>query len=197
MVGHPAAQPDAEGGDLVLAARPLVRRPVDPQADPPFARRGVYAQFAERHRDPGLQRADQQAHVLPPPVQVEHDVDDALARAVPGVATAAPDPNDRQVSGVAQFVRFGAGPGGQHRFVFEQPDRLARARRQDRLDAPLHVAQRRTVGARRGRGRPFRRGTVRRYRRIPFSGGTHLRPILSTPRLAPIWPPWPPRLPPI
>src|SRR3546814_7873327 len=80
----PVADPHADGGDLVLAARPLGGTAVDPDADPAVADLAAQVELCQSGDHPVLHPADEGAHVLSAPVEVQHDIGDALARAVIG-----------------------------------------------------------------------------------------------------------------
>src|SRR5262245_46838578 len=83
----PALNTDADGGDLVLAARLVV--PAHPYTDAVLAAFTVDAEGCERADDPFLERDNEAAHVTAATLEIEHQVDDALARAVIGELPAA------------------------------------------------------------------------------------------------------------
>ena len=71
------AHPDAEGGDLVLAAAAAG----DPDADPAVAPLAPDVEAGEGADDPFLEVVDEAAQVRSAPLQVEHDIGHPLARA--------------------------------------------------------------------------------------------------------------------
>src|SRR5258706_372401 len=81
MEAYPALHPDADGGDLVLAALALVP-PAHPDADPVLPALAADVEGRERADQPFLQVGHEPAHVAAAPLQVKHHVGDALARSV-------------------------------------------------------------------------------------------------------------------
>src|SRR5690606_38947740 len=89
---HPAPEPDADGGDLVLRRRAVCHgrpiRPDDPDADPVFSPFAAYIESGQCGDDPFLERGDEGAYILAPPFQVQHDVSDPLAGTMIGIFAA-------------------------------------------------------------------------------------------------------------
>ena len=75
-------------------------------------------------------------------LEVEHQIADALARAVIGVAAAAAGLVDREAERIEQLGRVGAGAGGEQGRMLEQPDAFARRAGADRRGALLHEGER-------------------------------------------------------
>src|SRR5262249_48029134 len=88
MEGHPAAQPHADSGDLVLVTVALVGA-LDPNADAVLAPLAAYVELHQRADDPFLQTRHIGAHVGAAALQVEHHIGHALAGAVIGELPAA------------------------------------------------------------------------------------------------------------
>src|SRR5688572_8260311 len=97
---------------------------VDPDADAPGRAAGDDAELGERADHPSFEGMDESPHVPAPALEVELDVDHALARAVIGVSPAAAGGVDRQALRVEQLGRVGAGAGGVEGRMLEQPDQL-------------------------------------------------------------------------
>src|SRR5262249_15209404 len=109
----PALHADADRGDLVLAAaRPVVA--ANPDADAVVAALALDVEGGERADDPFFERDDEAAHVAAAALEVEHQVDDALARPVIGELPAAADPMHREAR-LDQLLRPRAGAGGVER----------------------------------------------------------------------------------
>ena len=89
---------------------------------------------------------DEMANVAPALVEIEHEVTDALAGAVIGVAPAAAGLVDGKPLGRDQFCRVRAGACRIERRMFEQPDEFARALLANRGDARLHCPKRLGIG---------------------------------------------------
>ena len=131
-----------ERGDLGLG-----RAVADPDAD------AARARGARRRRDrPSVSMIQpssawtKQRTSRPRLLEVEHHIADALARAVIGVAPAAPGLVDREAERVDQLGRVGAGAGGEQGRMFEQPDAFARGAGADRRGALLHEGERLGIG---------------------------------------------------
>ena len=97
---HPAPQPDADGGDLVLKAGALVR-PRDPDADAVLAPFAANIEGRQRPDDPFLEARDIGPHVGPPPLQVEHHIGHPLAGAVIGELAATAGSRRSEIAGRA------------------------------------------------------------------------------------------------
>ena len=80
MQADPALHPDADGGDLVLAAGALVGA-AHPHADPVLPALAGDVEGGERADQPFLEVGHEAAHVAAAPPEVEHHIGDALARA--------------------------------------------------------------------------------------------------------------------
>src|ERR1700736_819344 len=93
VIGHPAAHAYADRGDLVLAST----GPGDPDADPAVAAFALHIEARKGADHPLLEPVDMASDVAPAPVKIEHDIANALARPVIGVATAAAGAMHRQV----------------------------------------------------------------------------------------------------
>ena len=100
---HPAPQPHADGGDLVLETLALVR-PSHPDADAILAPLAAHVEGCERPDDPFLQTRHIGPHVRPPALQVEHHIGHPLAGAVIGDLPAAPGGKHRK-AGIEQVGR--------------------------------------------------------------------------------------------
>src|SRR5690606_5503206 len=79
---HPAPQPYADRGNLVLGRGPVRHggavRPHDPDAYAILAPLPLHVEAVERADDPFFQRSHESAHVLAPSLEVEHDIGHAL-----------------------------------------------------------------------------------------------------------------------
>src|SRR5690606_4741918 len=113
---YPAAHLDPDGGDLVLAgpaaAGVVQARPLDPDADAAVADLALDVEAGEGPDDPGLQPADEGAHVPAAPVQVQHHIGDPLAGPVIGVLAAAAALEDWKTLRIQQIGGPGRDPGG-------------------------------------------------------------------------------------
>src|SRR6516165_3346223 len=89
MERHPAFEPHADRGDLVLKACALVRPP-DPDADAFLPTLATHVEHGQGADDPFLQCRDIGADVRPAPLQIEHYIGHTLAGAVIGDLSAAP-----------------------------------------------------------------------------------------------------------
>src|SRR5690606_35436550 len=118
--GHPFADAHTDGGDLVLAAQPLVGA-TDPDADPAFAATGSDSMGGEGLDDPLLEALHETADVAAALGQVEHAIGNALAGAMIGELPAAPRRIARK-TGIEQVFGAGRGTGGIERRVFQEPD---------------------------------------------------------------------------
>src|SRR5690625_5079755 len=118
---HPAAYAYTDRGDLVFAAI----RAHDPDADPPLAPLPLDPEARKRPDDPFLQTVDIEAQVGPARLEIELDIDDALARAVVGIFAAAPSLIDRKTLR-QQISRARAGPRGVERRMLKQPYQFRR-----------------------------------------------------------------------
>ena len=102
--GNPLAQADTDGGDLVLGRRAVGQggpvRPHHPHPDAVLAPLALHVEGGEGADDPLFERGHEGAHILAPPLQVEHDIGHALAGAVIGVFAAAPCVEDGKAVGV-------------------------------------------------------------------------------------------------
>ena len=103
--------------------------PRHPDADAVLAALALDVEARQRADDPVFERRHEGAHVLAPPLEVEHDIGDALAGPVIGVFAAAPGLVDRQPVGLDQVRGSRAGAGRVERRVLDQPHQLAAPRR--------------------------------------------------------------------
>src|SRR5258708_9591382 len=136
MQAYPALHPDADGGDLVLAALALVP-PAHPHADPVLPALAADVEGRERADQPFLQVGHEPAHVAATPLKVKHHVGDALARPVIRELPAAPggkhwEPRLDKVFGP------GAGPPRLELGTLEKPDQLCRLAGRDGRRPRLH-----------------------------------------------------------
>ena len=88
--GHPFAQLDANGSDLVFLLRQARRLTLNPDPDTAVANLTVYVEPKKSGYDPGFQGGDKLAYVAIPGCQVEHDIGNPLPWAVIGILTAPP-----------------------------------------------------------------------------------------------------------
>ncbi len=164
---HPAPQPDADGGDLVLGRRPVGERrtirPHHPDADAVLAPLTAHVEGGKRADDPLLERRDEGADILAPALEVEHHIRDPLAGAVIGVFAAAPGGKDREAVGLDQVLDAGAGAGRVERRMLDQPDHLAGGTTADRIGPRLHEGKGVGIGGEARFDAPFdRRGAGQR-----------------------------------
>ena len=99
-------------------------RPRHPDADAILAALAFNVELGQRADDPVFQRRDEGAHILAPPLEVEHDIGHALAGPVIGVFAAAAGLVDRQPVGLDQVGKFRAGACRIERRMLDQPDQL-------------------------------------------------------------------------
>src|SRR5579864_1132383 len=103
MIGDPASQPHADRRDLVLLAIGVN----DPDSDALRSSFALDSEMRQRADQPILEAAYKASHVGFAPAQVEHDVSDALSRAVIGELPAAAGLENRK-SCVEQVGGIGA-----------------------------------------------------------------------------------------
>src|SRR6516165_5230365 len=94
VIGHPAPHAHADRGDLVLAAV----RPYHPDADPAGAAFAADAEPRERADYPLFEPVDMASYIAVAAIEIEHDIGDALAGSVIGVAAATAGPVHRQAA---------------------------------------------------------------------------------------------------
>src|SRR5262249_49431658 len=136
---HPAPQPDADGGDLVLSERiPLLE--LHPDADKTLAGVRLHAERSQGVNDQCLKRVDEGAYVGPAGAHVEHHVADPLAGAVIGELAATAGTVHGKSSGLEEICCLCAGAGGVERGMLEEPDELACLASRDGIDALGHEA---------------------------------------------------------
>ena len=140
MPAYPAADADADGGDLGLGAG----RVGDPDADTAVAAFAVDAEAGEGADQPFLQAVDVAADVARRDGavragEVQHDVGHALAWAVIGPLSASAGGVGGEARGVGQLVWAGGGAGGVEGRVLDQPDLFTGGAVADGGDAGLHV----------------------------------------------------------
>ena len=154
--GHPAPDPDADGGDLVLRGLALVG-PAHPHPDPVLPALAADVEGIEGGDEPGLQGRHVAAQVRRAAVQVQHHVGHALAGAVIGVLPSPPRPMDRETVGLDEVRLLGRGSRRVERRVLHEPDQLPRLPGSDRLGAGLHEGDGLLIADRLVRDRPFDR----------------------------------------
>src|SRR5690242_17428360 len=135
VIAHPLPHAHSNGCDLFLV-------PVSslyPDTDTTIAAFAAHAEPGEGSDYPFFELVDVTAHILSAPAQIEHDVGDALSRAVIGVAAAAAGAVHRQPARLEKIFVAGAGPGGVERRVLEQPDKLGSRAGTDRGHPPFHL----------------------------------------------------------
>src|SRR3546814_16610309 len=113
----PVTDPHPDRADLLLAPAAAV----DPDPDPPLAPLAADIEAAQRADHPLFEVVDIAAHVGATGTEVQHDIADALSRAVIGVSAAAPGAVDREPARDEQSHVSGAGPGGIERRGLGQP----------------------------------------------------------------------------
>src|SRR5690606_17779469 len=101
--------------------------PHDPDADALVAPLAADVEGGKRVDDEVLERGDEGAHVLAPPLEVEHEVGHTLAGAVIGVFAAAAGLVDGEALVLDQVLAARAGAGRVEGRVLDQPDELAGA----------------------------------------------------------------------
>ena len=154
--GHPAPDPDADGGDLVLRGLALVG-PAHPHPDPVLPALAADVEGIEGGDDPGLQGRHVAAQVRRAAVQVQHHIGHALAGAVIGVLPSPPRPMDRETVGLDEVRLLGRGSRRVERRVLHEPDHLPRLPGSDRLGAGLHEGDGLLIADRLVRDRPLDR----------------------------------------
>ena len=127
--GHPAADPDADGGDLVLRGLALVGA-AHPDPDPVLPPLAADVEGIEGGDEPGLQGRHVAAQVRRAAVEVQHHIGHPLAGAVIGVLPSPPRPVDRETVGLDEVRLLGRGAGRVERRMLHQPDHLAAPARQ-------------------------------------------------------------------
>src|SRR5690606_7534990 len=115
MEAHPAPEPDADRGDLVLGWRSVGQGwpvgPDDPDPDAIFPAFAPDIEAIERADDPLLRRGHEGADIFSPALEVEHDIGDPLARSVIGVFSATPGGENGKPVGLDKVLGPGAGAG--------------------------------------------------------------------------------------
>ena len=144
MIADPAADADADRGDLGFGAIRLGQ----PDADPPLAPLAPEVEVREGSDHPLLEPPDVRPEVRPAALQIEHQVGDPLTRAMIGVLATPAGREHREAGRRQQVLGARAGTGGVERRVLEQPAQLRRATGADRLDPLLHDGQRVGIGNR-------------------------------------------------
>jgi len=120
MKGHPPANADADGGDLLFASGAAV----DPNPDASLATAAVDTEMRERADQPLFQLADELADIGAPPAQIEHHIGNPLAGAVIGVLAAATRLENRKTVGRQKVFGLGRSAGGVKRWMFEKPNQF-------------------------------------------------------------------------
>ena len=113
----------------------------------------------QRPDEPFLEIGDVAAHVAAAPLEIEHEVDDALAGPVIGELPAASGVEHGKAP-VEEILRPRAGAGGVEGRVLEEPDELAFGAGRDGGGPRIHRGERLLVGDRRGRDPPRRPAPV-------------------------------------
>src|SRR5579863_8247686 len=120
MPAYPAADADADGGDLGLGAG----RVGDPDADTAFAAFALDAEAGEGADQPFREAVDVAADVARRDRavragEIQHDVGHALAGAVIGPLSASSGGVRGEAGGVGQLIRAGGGAGRVERWVLD------------------------------------------------------------------------------
>ena len=130
MQRHPAADADADRGDLVLGNRAVrKRRPVVRATQTPTRssrRSPVDAETAERGDDPGFKCRHIASNVRRARIQVEHRIGDPLAGPVIGELAAAAGAMNGKAPGVEEVGVTRARAGGVERRMLQEPHAFAR-----------------------------------------------------------------------
>ena len=145
VVGDPMPHAHPDGGDLVLA--PVRLR--HPDADPARAPLASDTQAGEGADHPFLEGLDVAAQVAAAAGEIEHDIGDALARAVIGELAAAPAAMDRKAALLDEILGLGTRAGRDEGWMLEEPDELRRPSGPDGRNARLHRSYRLLVSDRR------------------------------------------------
>ena len=159
MQAHPAFHPDADGGDLVLAAIAFVGA-AHPHAYPVLPALARHVERRQRADQPLLQAGHEPAHVAAAPLEVEHRIADALARAVIGELAAAPRRVNRKPR-LDEVLRPRTRPGRIERRMLQEPNQFAGLSGRDRGRPCLHGGQCRIICNRRVVDTPIHRRTGR------------------------------------
>src|SRR6202011_888853 len=126
---HPAPDPDPNRRDLVLGDlagfTAGLFRPRDPDPDPVRAPLALDIESAQRRDDPGFQRAHEGAQIRVSAIEIEHHINNPLARAMVG-ELAAPAALVHGKTRVHEIRRPGGCPGRIERWMFEKPDEFRR-----------------------------------------------------------------------
>ena len=138
MVRDPPAHAHADRGNLFL----IPRGPHDPDADAAVAPFSVHSEARDGLDYPFLELVHVAAHILPAAAQIQHDIGDPLAGPVIGITAPPSGAMNRQALRLEQLLVARAGPGGEERWMLEQPDQFAGRSGADRGDAPLHFLDR-------------------------------------------------------
>ena len=152
VVGDPLAYPHADGGHLVLPACAAL----DPKADTALAPLRLHSKRRHGAGDDFLKAIDKLAHVTPAFLEVEEEVDHALAGAVVGILPAAPGVIDREPVRVHEVSRVCTGTRGIKRWVFKEPHKLGRFARANGTNAVFHFFNRIGVGHKAVADSPFK-----------------------------------------
>src|SRR5690242_21704219 len=91
----------------------------DPNADAAVSPFAAHLEARERPDDPPLELVHIAAHILSAPAQVQHNIGDALAGPVIGIAAATPGTINRQAPWLEQLLLTRAGPGCVKRRMLE------------------------------------------------------------------------------
>src|SRR5260370_10240479 len=134
MIGHPLPYPHPDRGDLCLASV----RSRNPDPGTAVATLALHIEAPEGPDYPFFELVNIAAHILSAPAQIEHDVADALSRAVIGIAATAAGAMHRQALRIEKIVVARTGPGGIERGMLEQPNELVPGAGADRCDPHFH-----------------------------------------------------------
>src|SRR5690606_6500942 len=139
---HPAPEPDADGGDLVLRRRAVCHgrpiRPDNPAAAPVFAPFAAYIESGQCGDEPILERGDEGPHILASPFPVQHDVSDPLAGTMIGIFTAPSGGEHGEAVRIDQILLPSRSAGRVEWRMFHKPHELAVATFPDRGSAGFH-----------------------------------------------------------
>ena len=154
MVGDASPHPDSNGCNFFVVDGAIGGAPLDPYSNPSGSLDARDAEFGKRGDDPTGEIADKCPHIASARFEVQHDVGNALARAVVGVLAAAAGRKDRKPVGIYQVGVVSAGAGGVYGGMFKQPNLLIRLSIRDGCNSPFHSRYRIQIRDGLGRNAP-------------------------------------------